>query len=1123
MVIMKKILLLVSNVFLAGILLAQVSKMRFERISIEDGLSQVCVNNIIQDSQGFMWFATEDGLNRFDGYSFTVFKPSSTSSNSLSNNVVKTIYEDSRGVLWVGTAGGGLNKFDKAKETFTSYRYDPFDKSSISNNDVYALFEDSKGNFWVGTFGGGLNLFDREKEMFVSFRNDTDNPASISGNAVRAIIEDADGNIWVGLDEGGVNKFDLKTKKFTRFNTKNGLSNDVVMSLYLQGADLYIGTYGGGLNVFNTKSLVNKVFVADGLNRSLSNNIVWTITPANGGRLYIGTRGGGVNVFDIETEKFIHYEHNPAEPSSLSGMNVLSVFQDRSGVVWFGTESAGINKYNASGKNFGLLQHQRNDVNSLSNNNVFSIFEDKVGNIWLGTRGGGLNRYNQRTKRFTRFENEQISNILSFRCESENKYWLGTDGNGFFCIDTLGNIKHHFQFDALDANSVSNNAISALLSDTDSLLWIGTFGGGLNLFDQKLKKFRNFPIDRKNAMKNVVRCLYQGKDGIIWIGTGGHGLVRFDKNTYRSVSFENSLSDPHSISNNVVLSILEDRKGIIWVGTGGGGLNRFDRSTGEFISYTQADGLCNDFVVGIVEDSHGNLWMSTYNGLSKFNPDTKEFKNYSEKDGLQGNTFNERAYYRNNDGVIFLGGVNGLTFFNQDSILDSKVIPPVVITDLKIFNKSVAVGAKVGGYVVLKQPVSSLSELTLSHKHSVFTIEFSALHYAAPEKNLYRYKMEGFDVDWIETSAENRMATYTNLSGGKYVFKVQAANSDGVWNEEGASIKLTIIPPFYKTSWFYSLVIIFVLIGIYLFVKLRERQLIKDNIRLEETVKERTQEINQQKEELKLQSELLARNNDELTRNNILITDSISYAKRIQEAVLPSVEEIKKVLPNSFIFYSPRDIVSGDFYWFSEVEGKVYVVVADCTGHGVPGAFMSMIGTTLLNDIVMEQKVRKPSEILGRLNVGVITALNQTMDNAESQDDGMDVSVCMIDRKEGVVTFACANHNVHYVENGELKSIQGDIYSVGGIFSLESKREYTDHTIPCIPGTSIYMFSDGYQDQFGGPKNKKFLATNFRSMLYEISSLPIAEQHRSISSKFSEWKAEYKQVDDVLVMGISLS
>ena len=422
--------------------------------------------------------------------------------------------------------------------------------------------------------------------------------------------------------------------------------------------------------------------------------------------------------------------------------------------------------------------------------------------------------------------------------------------------------------------------------------------------------------------------------------------------------------------------------------------------------------------------------------------------------------------------------------------------------------------------VVLNKHISRCSSIELSYRHSVFSFEFASLHFASPQKNKYRYKMVGFDDDWITTDASKRFATYTNLPGGEYTFIVQASNSDGVWNNKGTSIHITIIPPFYKTKWFYAILTLLVLLAIYIFIKIRERQLILEKEHLETMVKERTQELNQQKEELKLQSELLAKSNEDLTRSNMLITDSISYAKRIQEAMLPTIDHIKTYLPSSFIFFRPKDIVSGDFYWFYEHKNRLYLAVADCTGHGVPGAFMSMIGNTLLNEIVIDKEESVPSEILEKLNTGVIKALNQDVESTvQTQDDGMDITLCCIDLNTQRLEIACANHSAYIIDGENIELVQGDLYSIGGMFTNVVQRKFTNHSFPLRKGMQIYMFSDGYQDQFGGPRNKKFLASKFKEMLFENRELEMDKNAEILNTAFEAWKGRNKQLDDVLVVG----
>lgn len=1109
----------------------QLSDIRFNRLSIEDGLSQVCVNSILQDSQGFIWFATQDGLNKYDGYSFRIYKPNSAEKNSLSNNIVKVLYEDKSGHIWIGTAGGGLNRFNPDDESFASYVFDPFDKSTLSNNDVYAIFEDSDSILWVGTYGGGLNKFDKKTGTFERYQHIQQEPNSIGGNLIRAITEDKNGNLWVGIDEGGLDMFNKGTRTFKHFrhnpSDSSSLSNDIVMDIHVDNDNvMWIGTYGGGLNRFDIYSGRFEAFrKAVGVN-SIASDIVWSVYEDSLNRLWIGTREGGISILDKKTKKFVNYKNSPTNHHSISGNNVLSIIEDESGIFWFGTESGGVNYFDSRRKPFHILKYEQNNSNSLSSNNVYTIYQNGDNRLWVGTRGGGLNIIDLKTGENTRIMSSpqdefNINSIISFAHGAEGEKWIGTDGYGFYQYKDGEGIIENYRFDPKVKNSLSNNAVSSLYVDKDSILWIGTYGGGLNKFDIERNRFRNYKIDHLNFMRNVVLCIFEDSKGILWVGTQGRGLMRLDKSNDRYIYFENERNNPFSISNNVVHAIHEDSYGNLWVGSGGGGLNLFDRETGHFENFGVEEGLANEYILGILEDDSGNLWLSTYNGIAKFNIENKTFYNYFESDGLQGNIFNERSFWKNKDGNMFFGGKNGITYFHPDSIKLSNYQPNVVITDLKIFNQSVFPGDIVKGEKVLKKPIVQTSSIELSHKLAVFSFEFSSLHYSAPRNNKFKYKMYPFEKEWNETDASKRFASYTSLPGGEYILMVKASNSDGVYSDKVKELKITIIPPFYKTSWFYSLLIILLLIVIYTFIKARESQLIKDKNRLEDQVRDRTQEINQQKEELQLQSELLAKNNDELTRNNLLITDSISYAKRIQDAMLPRIEDIRTHLPDSFVFFRPRNIVSGDFYWFYERDEMLYIAVADCTGHGVPGAFMSMIGSTLLNEIIIEKKEFEPTEILSKLNTGVVKALNQTKENTESQDDGMDIAICKIDRNRKKIDFASANHTIYIVRNAELEALQGDIFSIGGMFAGRT-HTYTKFSLDIEAGMQVFMLSDGFQDQFGGEKNKKFLASRIKKMLVEISPEKAQIKEKLVAETFDDWKGANKQVDDVIILGFSL-
>lgn len=1128
---MKYSLMFLCFLLCVRVTYSQNRELIFEKISIEEGLSQVYVNSIIQDKKGFIWIATQDGLNKFDGYVFKVYKPDSKSDNSLRSNVIKTLFEDFEGNIWIGTAGGGLSCFDPVKERFTNYLNDPFNKSSLSNDDVYAIYQDKDSIMWIGTYGGGLNKFYPKTGVFISYMHSAEDPHSISGNTIRAINEDNSGNLWIGVDEGGLNKFDKRTAKFRHFlhdeTNVNTVCSNVILTIYKDSqGKLWIGTYGGGFDIFDPVTEMFLHYKTSLTSNSLSHDIVWAFNEVDDSQMWIGTRGGGLNIFNQNTNSFSVFKKNSYKEASLTDNNILSITKDKSGVVWIGTETNGVCKVDSKIKRFNILR--ANTSNGILNNNIMSLIEDKLGRVWIGTRGGGISIIDKNGTISNFFpevaKKEGFENILSMVFDGDSCIWLGTDGNGFFKVNIFtGAVLNKYKFDPTNKNSLSNNAVTSLYMDTDNILWIGTYGGGLNKFDTKKGKFRNFPIDYTNFMKNVVWNIYSDQSGIIWVGTGGKGLMRIDKKTERYIFFENIFNDPTSISNNVVLSIAEAKDGTIWVGTGGGGLNKFDRENGVFSSFTMKDGLPNDMILGIAEDNNGNLWLSTYNGISCFNPENKRFHNYFETDGIADNTLNERAYLKSKEGELFFGSINGVTHFYPDSIKSNSFLPPVVFTDFKIFNKSVGINEHINGTVILKKSITTTKVIELSYKLNVFSIEFSSLHFVEPKNNLYKYKMEGFDEDWITTDASKRFATYTNLNGGEYIFKVKASNSDGIWSEESATVKIIIIPPFYKKPWFYIFVFITLVVFVYLFIKYREKQLIKDRNRLEKMVEERTTEINQQKEELRQQSDLLSKNNEDLFRTNSLIKDSISYAKRIQDAVLPSDHFIKTHVPELFVYFKPKDIVSGDFYWFSVQKNRIYIAVSDCTGHGVPGAFMSMIGSTLLNEIIISKDEITPAEMLMKLNEGVINALNQNSDTTvDSQDDGMDITICCIDKEKNQVEIACANHIVYIEDDGDFRMHAGDICSIGGIFSGEQDKAFTNYSFPYKKGVRIFMFTDGYQDQFGGPKNKKFLASQFKDLLMNNSKIPMDNFPELLEMTFDQWKGKNKQVDDVLVMGLKL-
>jgi signal transduction histidine kinase/ligand-binding sensor domain-containing protein/CheY-like chemotaxis protein len=903
----------------------------FEHISLEHGLSQSTVLCILQDSKGFLWFGTEDGLNRYDGYHFKVYKPDPKNPSSLSFNWIWSIFEDHEGILWIGTTGGGLNKFDRKTEMFTHYKRIPEDPTSLSNNFVFSIIEDQEGMLWVGTYWG-LNKFDRESDKFTHYMPNPEDLNSLSHHSIQVISVDHTGVLWIGTDGGGLNKLEPKKGKFTRYmnvpGNEESLSHNTVRAIYEDSSGvLWVGTTGG-LNKFDPQKEKFVRYMADpGNPNSLSHNEVNSIYEDRSGTLWIGTEEG-LNVFDREKQIFTHYKANPSAPNSLSYNSIWSIFEDRSGVLWVGTNVGGLNTYNKARERFSHFYSDPNDPNSLSENKVWAIWEERPGLLWIGT-AGGLKKWDREKKRVTLYKNDPGNpNSLSHNTvkviyeDLSGVLWIGTDG-GLNKFDREKEIFTRYMADPTKPNRISHNIIYSIYEDRTGILWIGTFGG-LNKFNRKKETFTCYKYDPGNPNSlshSVVRVILEDRFGVFWIGTGG-GLNKFDPDTETFTCYAAVPGIPDSLSHNNIYSIHEDQSKTLWIGTAGGGLNKLDRERKTFIHYNMEDGLPNDVIYGILEDEHGNLWLSTNKGLSMFNPQTERFKNYGIKDGLQSNEFNSGACYRSKSGEMFFGGINGFNAFFPGTIKDNTYKPPIVITDFQIFNKSVSIGQKLDGFTILNKDISETQEIRLSYKHTIFSFEYAGLHYAVPDKNQYAYKMEGLEKDW--NYVENRrFATYTYLPPGKYIFKVKGSNSDEVWNEEGVSLKVTIVPPFWKTGWFYLLCILFFLLLILGLHRLRVRRLKNQEKRLTQLVNERTQELEKVN---RYKSDFLARMSHEIrTPMNSIIgfadlvldtqlnEDQYDFIKAIRESGEVLLDIINEILDLSKIEAGQLSLKSIDF------------------------------------------------------------------------------------------------------------------------------------------------------------------------------------------------------------------
>jgi len=832
-----------------------------------------------------MWFGTEDGLNKYDGYRFTIYRPEPENPHSMNDNIILSIYEDKERRLWIGTNGGGINIFDREKEQFLHFRHDPDNPDSLSSDSVNCIYEDRKGNLWIGTSGGGLDKLVSEGEkgtllVFTHYQHLSNNPNTLSNNFVTSIYEDLRGILWVGTAYEGLNKMlpaDDKNSppSFTHYKAKpndpntQGLNNITAINEDLHGT-LWIGTQNGLYACDREKETFICLKARAGDTNCISHNYIRRIYKDRAGVLWIGTDGGGLNKL-VPGEKrgstpiFIHYQYDPNNPYCLNNNAVESIFEDRSGVLWVGVYHGGLNKLvlrdtegvDREKEQFVHYQTIPNNPNSLSHNAVNAICEDRQGVLWIGTDGGGLNRITPPgekggalTFRHYFYEpknpNSLSDNIVTSICEDHmGTLWIGTYTGGLNRMVPVENKKSfhpfftHYKREPGNPHSLSNDFVMSTYEDRSGVLWVGTIGGGLNRYIRKTDTFTHYetnPGDSSSLSDNNVYSINEDWAGNLWIGTlNGLNklepcLNRDEYATFGFIRYLNKPSNPSSISSNFVRVIYEDRSGVLWVGTNGGGLNKLipgenPGAPATFSHYREKDGLPNNVILGILEDNQGNLWLSTNKGLSKFNPKSGTFKNFDRRDGLQSDEFNRGAFFKSKSGEMFFGGNNGFNIFFPDRIKGNPHIPPLAITDFQIFNKSLPIGKLENGRTILNKSITETREMKLSYKDYVFSLQFAALHYVNPSRNQFAYIMEGLETEWNDVGSRH-FVTYTTLPSGNYIFRVKGSNNDGIWNEEGISLKITILPPFYKTWWFYGLVVLVILLfglGIHFY---RVRQII---------------------------------------------------------------------------------------------------------------------------------------------------------------------------------------------------------------------------------------------------------------------------------------------------------
>lgn len=1084
---------------------------KFDKLTFKDGLSQNTVMSVCQDQKGFLWFGTQDGLNRYDGYSFITYKNEQGDTTSIAGNFIRYVMEDKSGQLWV--AANGLNLFDRKKETFKRFRHNPKVSNTLPSNIVFCIYQDKKENIWVGT-NNGLSLVQKKPlgdYAFKNYQHDSKNPQSLADNTVYCIFEDNKGRLWVGTD-GGLSCMDTRGGLFNNFRhdpqDSSSIIHKSVRGIWQDRSNaLWIAT-PKGLSRMNTQTLSAGLFSNYHSRNTpeLTNDNFYSVFADRDNSIWVGSAEGlfkinTVSEQAISVQKFVTNPLNKAEPYD----NIRCMFEDKGGVLWFGTYTDGIRKLDKNKLKFQLYEHNPYLDNTLANSDISCMYED--GNtLWIGTNYGGLCKMINESG-VMRFKTvPQVGNlaIKAITKDRNGQVWVGTNGNGLFVINSQSSSFQRYSFSG--SGGIGSNTINAIFEDSRGTLWIST-ATGVDMRPQGSDRFVNFTAYgvNSNGFKGgeVIQFLEDTK-GHVWLASS-NGLYKYDRQTNRFTVFNHDPKNPESsIPSNDVRALGMDLWGNLWIGTQLG-LCKLNAKKGIFTCYgLEENSLLREEIMGILGDEKGYIWISTGKGIIKFDVQSENYRLYDTSDGLQMGSFNVNSCHRGRSGRFYFGGTGGFNSFYPQQIKNNMVKVQPVVTALYIFNHFVNFKDRKD---VLSESISESNLIELDYDDRAFSLDFSAMQFSDPDKNAFSYRLEGFEDAWVFTNAENRFASYENLPAGEYTFLLRASNSDGVWCEEATSIKIIIHAPFWRTWWFRLLML--VLLVAVLWGGLRLHGLSQTNQRLREDVEMKNHALNIEQRKLRTQVQNLE--------------GDLFYAKHIQELIMPREEDIARFFDDCFVFYKPKSIVGGDFLWLNQQSDKVVVAVVDCSGSGIPGAFLSLIVNHHLHQIVTTREITEPALILKFLHRSLQAAMQRMPDHSF---EGVEISLCTINTKKHLIQFAGAKHQLVYkADNQQLRIFRGNKQPVGGGRGWESKTspDFEQQDFSYQAGAVFYMYTDGYADQFGGEKSKKIKLQPFRDLLNANTRQSMSEQKIHLERYLSQWIGNRgEQTDDVLVLGFRL-
>lgn len=915
----------------------------FNHLTVDDGLSQNSCRAILEDSQGFMWFGTRFGLNRYDGKQFKVFLSDPLDTTSLPGFWINCLAEDQDGVMWVGTRSGGLGRYNRELESFENFKHHPNDSNSLAHNSVTALCADSDGFLWVAT-EHGLSKFNKQTNTFINFYQNPDSINTLPSNRISALAEMLDRRLCIGTENGALVSLSLDDYSIqTMMSAYTGSVQLKSIHLDSINNDLWVARFGLGLVKYDLLEQSWSYYVAEDLTTALSVAGTISISQDRAGRLWLAS-AIGLATYDPQSEKFELFLNDPDEHRSLGDNLLYCSYIDRQGILWLGTESDGVNFYDPHLIRFTQKRYEPDNPNSIRNDMVFSVSEDYSGNIWFGTMGGGTSVMDVNTGQFQHFNtigidyNWSKDYVYRVIMDRSQKVWIGTSECGVFVLDYPTNTFNHYHNRIDVANSLGDKSAKDILETRDGSIWIATETQGLDRYDvgsNSFEHFRHDPQDSTSISSNFTYSLLEDQAGYIWIGTNDQGLNQFDRKTGKFTHFQVESRSTPALPSNCVVSLYEDDNRNLWIGTRSGGLNRLDPLRQTITTMDLQTDLASQAIYGILEDDHGYLWVSSNMGILKIDPDSGLVNTYTLSDGVQ-STFYFQSRVKTQSGSMYFGGDAGYNVFHPDSIRNIAFIPPLFFTGLSINYEPIPIGEDRNGRTILSKSIAQTEHLELNYRDKVITFQFAALNFSASHKNQYSYKLEGYDQDWIK-AYYNPTAQYMNLPAGDYTFRVRGSNNDGVWNLAGKSITLSISPPFWKTWWFKILAIVTLLGLMLVYIQLRIYRLIAQRDKLEALVRERTAQLKVETEERQrvehektmlkldhLRRELLTQSlhlNDKQQIMDNLQTELEDFSKLSWDEIKPRIKKLLRFLRDR------SSVKQGweDFeIWFTEIHTGFY-------------------------------------------------------------------------------------------------------------------------------------------------------------------------------------------------------